>query len=138
MLTGKKSEEASEEKGEKKVETAPVSINLADMYKFLPADMYPDIALTQYSNHTFIQVTERDVYLDFLQMPGIKKPDGKMAVPTVRIYLTHASALSLAEVLFGILEKVDKDGRMETYAMKKEKSKPLSTTIRKTTESDNS
>ena len=70
-------------------------------------------------------------------MPGIKKPDGKMAVPTVRIYLTHALGLSLTEVLFGILERVDKDGRMETYAQK-EKTKPLSTTISKTTHSDES
>ena len=134
MVDGKK----GEEKDEKKVESAQVSINLADLYKFLPSDLYPEIALTQYSNHTFVQVTERDVYLDFLQMPGIKKPDGKMAVPTVRIYLTHASALSFTEVLFGILERVDKDGRMETYASKKEKTKPLSTTISKTTHSDES
>ena len=95
----------------------PVTINIADMYKFNPEDLIPDISAVSYSNHTFIQVTERDVYIDFLEMPGVKK-DGKMHVNGSRIYMTHAAAQSLCNALGDILKRVSDDGRMETYESK--------------------
>jgi hypothetical protein len=65
-----------------------------------------------------IQVTDRDVYIDFLSMPGIKK-DGKMVLRGTRIFMPHSSAQTLAESLGKTLEIVNKDGRMTTCTPQK-------------------
>jgi hypothetical protein len=127
-----------EENVQQDIANSNVSINLGDLYKFSPKDLYLDLSTKHYANHTFIQVTERDLYLDFLEMPGVKQPDGRMAVSGARIYMTHASALSLAETLFSVLEKVEKEGHMESYTSMKAKRKTISTIISKSTKSTES
>jgi hypothetical protein len=97
-----------------------VNINLMDLYKFEPKDLVVEIDGERYSNHAMIQVTDRDVYIDFLSMPGIKK-DGKMVLRGTRIFMPHSSAQTLAESLGKTLEIVNKDGRMTTCTPQKVK-----------------
>ena len=73
-----------------------------------------DIRSSTYSNMAFIQVTHRDVFIDFLEMPGIKSGD-KVAVPGTRIFMSFAAAQRLSEALTGVLEKVHGEGGMEQY-----------------------
>ena len=91
-----------------------VTIDLANLYKFDPEDLVADIKTSTYSNLAFIQVTHRDVFIDFFEMPGTKK-DGKMVMPGTRVYMSFAAAQRLSEALTGILEKAHKDGGMEQY-----------------------
>jgi hypothetical protein len=97
-----------------------VKININELYKFDPKDMTPDISIVRYSNMAYIQVTGRDVYIDFLEMPGIKK-EGKVLLNGTRIYMSFVAAKSLAEALLGVLEQVHSGGRMEKYISKDEK-----------------
>lgn len=91
-----------------------VTIDMANLYKFEAEDLVADIKTSAYSNLAFIQVTHRDVFIDFFEMPGMKK-DGKMVMPGTRVYMSFAAAQRLSEALTGILEKAHKDGGMEQY-----------------------
>ncbi|HPA07937.1 MAG TPA: DUF3467 domain-containing protein [Methanoregulaceae archaeon] len=102
-----------EEEGTR-TEGQSVTIDLANLYKFEPEDLVTDVKTTAYSNLAFIQVTPRDVFIDFFEMPGIKK-DGKMVMPGTRVYMSFAAAQRLSEALMGILEKAHNDGGMEQY-----------------------
>lgn len=104
---------AAEEEGTR-TEGQSVTIDLANLYKFDPDDLVTDIKTSAYSNLAFIQVTHRDVFIDFFEMPGMKK-DGKMVMPGTRVYMSFAAAQRLSEALTGILEKAHKDGGMEQY-----------------------
>lgn len=91
-----------------------ITVDLAELYKFNPEDLVTDIKGSAYSNLAFIQVTHRDVFIDFFEMPGIKK-EGKMVMPGTRVYMSFAAAQRLSEALSGVLERAHKDGEMEQY-----------------------
>jgi fido (protein-threonine AMPylation protein) len=91
-----------------------ISVDLAELYQFKPEDLIADIKDSTYSNLAFIQVTHRDVFIDFFEMPGMKR-EGKMVMPGRRVYMSFAAAQRLSEALSGILEKAHKDGEMENY-----------------------
>lgn len=112
MTNGKKEEEVQEEKS--------ISIDLRELFKMDPKDLVPDISVVRYSNIAFINVTNRDVYIDFLEMPGIKK-DGKVLLNGTRIYMPYAAAQKLTEVLQKTLEQVHSSGKMEMFTGKIEK-----------------
>jgi fido (protein-threonine AMPylation protein) len=100
----------------KKSKTAnrTITVDLAELYKFNPEDLVTDIKESAYSNLAFIQVTHRDVFIDFFEMPGMKR-DGKMVMPGTRIYMSFAAAQRLSEALTAVLEKCHRDGEMEQY-----------------------
>ncbi|RLB67281.1 MAG: DUF3467 domain-containing protein [Deltaproteobacteria bacterium] len=104
----------SEEEKASDEEAKSVLIDLGEIYRSDPKDIVPDISVVHYSNLAFIQVTHRDVYIDFLQMPGIKKDD-KVLLDGTRIYMSHVAAKKLVEALEGILEQVYSRGDMEMY-----------------------
>jgi len=91
-----------------------MTIDLSGLYKFEPGNLVADIRTSAYSNLAFIQVTHRDVFIDFFEMPGTKK-DGKMVMPGTRIYLSFAAAQRLSEALADILGRAHEDGGMEQY-----------------------
>ncbi|MCX6683886.1 MAG: DUF3467 domain-containing protein [Methanoregula sp.] len=91
-----------------------VTIDLNEIYKFEPKDITIDITTSRYSNLAYVTCEHRDVFIDFLEMPGIKK-DGKMMVNGTRIFMSHAAAQKLAEALKGILKQIHDDGQMESY-----------------------
>ena len=99
-----------------------ITIDLKQIYSFDPKDIFLDISDIHYSNLAYIQVTHRDVYIDFLEMPGIKR-EGKVSLTGTRIYMSHAAAQKLAESLGEILEHVHAQGDMETYPNKKDRKK---------------
>ena len=82
-------------------------IDLKAAYKYDPAEISTEITVSRYSNLAYIQVSPRDVCIDFLEMPGIRK-GGKMVVGGARIYMSHDSARKLAETLGGVMEKAKK------------------------------
>jgi hypothetical protein len=92
--------------GPEKAEPAG-DIDLKAAYKYDPAELSTEITVSRYSNLAYIQVSPRDVCIDFLEMPGIRKA-GKMVVGGARIYMSHDSARKLAETLGGVLEKARK------------------------------
>jgi hypothetical protein len=79
-------------------------IDLKAAYKYDPAEISTEITVSRYSNLAYIQVSPRDVCIDFLEMPGIRK-GGKMVVGGARIYMSHDSARRLADTLGDVLEK---------------------------------
>jgi hypothetical protein len=91
-----------------------ITIDLNEIYKFEPKDITIDITTSRYSNLAYVTCEHRDVFIDFLEMPGIKK-DGKMMVNGTRIFMSHAAAQKLAEALKGILKQIHDDGQMESY-----------------------
>ncbi len=108
-------EEVSEKRG-------LIKIDIQKMYSFESKDIVPDISIVRYSNFAYIQATPRDVYIDFLEMPGIKK-DGKVLANGTRIYMSHVAAQRLAEALSGVLEQVHSRGEMEIYIGEQKKEK---------------
>jgi hypothetical protein len=92
------------------------TMNFNEIYKFEPQDIVPDITVSRYSNVAYIQVTQRDVYIDFLEMPGIKR-DGKMMVNGTRIYMSHVAAQQLAGALGNVLNQVHMRGDMERFGL---------------------
>lgn len=100
-------------------ETKDVIIDLGELYGFNIENLVPDITSVSYSNLAYINVSHRDVHIDFLEMPGIKHDD-KILMNGTRIYMSHASAKALADRLHETLEQVHSEGKMEKYiGMKK-------------------
>lgn len=126
MIEEKQEELIKEEKASAK--EGSIMVDVRELYKFEPKDIIPDISIVRYSNLAYIQITHRDVYIDFLEMPGIKK-DGKMLLNGTRIYMSFVAAQKLAETLQGILEQVDSRGEMEKYLSKKEKEEKCSPSL---------
>lgn len=98
----------SEEKTEEFV------IDLRKVYSYKPENLKPDISIVRYSNLAYIHTTNRDVHIDFLEMPGIIKDD-KVLLNGTRIYMSHAAAQKLAERLLETLEQVHSVGKIEKY-----------------------
>jgi RNA-binding protein YlmH len=95
-----------------------LNIDIGKCYQFKPEDFEIDVTAVRYSNSSFIQVMDQDVFVDFLEIPGVKK-EGKMIANATRIYMTHVQAKKLVETLGNTLESSYKAGRMETYQSSK-------------------
>jgi hypothetical protein len=109
------------------------SIDIRDLYKFDPEDLNLNISSTHYSNLTYMQVASREVMLDFLELPGIKR-DEKMAVNGVRIYMSHVAAHALVEKLGKLLEKAYLDGKIAQLEITATEDIKLSTETTRQTE----
>ncbi len=103
-----------EETNEEKKQSSNVQIDLNEIYKFEPEDIEIDIINDDYSNLAYIQVGNRDLRIDFLKMPGIKK-EGKQKVEGTRIHMSHAAAQKMATKLIDILEKSYSERGFEEY-----------------------
>ncbi|MDI6720106.1 MAG: DUF3467 domain-containing protein [Methanomicrobiales archaeon] len=119
------------------LDNEPMEIDLKAMYAFDPADMVPDVTITRYSNTAYITCSTRDVFIDFLEMPGVKR-DGKVLVNATRIFMSHAAAKKLAEVTLRTLEAVHRGGQIETYAPHEGEEKALSTKVKRTSMEESS
>jgi hypothetical protein len=97
--------------------SGPVQFDITEMYRLDPKEAVPDITVVRYSNMAYVQVTPRDVFIDFLEMPGVRR-EGRVAVNGTRVYMSFVAASRLSEVLAGILEQVHGRGAMEEYAPK--------------------
>jgi hypothetical protein len=117
-----------------KTSEEPETLDVGDAYKPSSEEIVVDILSSCYSNVTYMQVAPRDVVLDFLAFPGIRR-ENKNVVSGVRIYMSHAAARSLAEKLGKLLEDAYKDGKIEELKFTKPDDVELSTKIsRPTTE----
>jgi len=90
------------------------AIDLRKLYRSEPEELQLDITHSSYSNLAYVQVTHRDVCIDFLEMPGVRR-EGRALVNGTRVYMSHAAAQKLAEALSGILERVHTEEGMERY-----------------------
>lgn len=96
-----------------------IVVDIGKLYKYDKKDLVPDINVVGYSNLAYITISPRDVFIDFLEMPGVKR-DGKVLINGTRIFMSHVAAKALADRLNEILEQVHSDGKMEEYiGMKK-------------------
>lgn len=113
MVKNVKSEEgAPRERGE-----SGVSVDLRKIYEFEGRDVTLDINETRYSNLAYIQVTPRDLYIDFLEMPGVKR-EGRMVARGVRIYMSHVAGQRLSQALGRTLTEVIDKGKIEQLKKK--------------------
>jgi mRNA-degrading endonuclease HigB of HigAB toxin-antitoxin module len=69
-----------------KPEETQVVLNIKDLYKIGNEDVSLDISTTYYSNIAYVQVHSRDVYVDFMQIPGTIK-GGTMTINATRIIM---------------------------------------------------
>ncbi len=95
-----------------------MSVDIGKCYQFKPEDFEIEVTSEHYSNNSFIQVMNQDVFVDFMRIPGVKK-DGKMVASATRIYMTHVQAAKLARSLQSVLQSTHEAGRMEVYPPKK-------------------
>lgn len=95
-----------------------MKMDLGEIYKVDPSKITPDISITRYSNMAFIQCMPRDVCIDFLELPGIRKED-RVMVNGTRIYLSHVAALRLAEALTNVINKANDDKGIEPLFLDK-------------------
>jgi hypothetical protein len=119
---------AGEESGSKVIE-------LRDLYGFKPEELALEILETYYSNVAYMQVTPRDVLIDFLEAPGIKK-EGKTVIGGVRIFMSHVAAQKLAERLSKLLENTYKSGVIERLEFLQPKEVELTTKIERPSTED--
>jgi hypothetical protein len=89
-----------------------VAISQAQLFGFDPATTRADVALNWYSNFAFVSAGPRDLWIDFLQVPGIPQ-QGQTVVPTCRVYLSHVAAEKLAQALLQVLRDAAAGGRLE-------------------------
>lgn len=121
-MENKKEDKSSQEKDVSKEQTAERTIDLGELYSYDPKTTLLNISDTRYSNLAYIQVSQRDVYIDFLEMPGQKR-DGNFFVDGTRIFLSHVAAQKLAKALGELLEKVHSEGAMEKFISKEDSKK---------------
>jgi hypothetical protein len=94
-----------------------VSIDLRKIYEFEGRDVTLNIDETRYSNLAYIQITPRDLYIDFLEMPGVKS-EGRMVARGVRVYMSHVAGQRLSEALGRTLSEVIDKGKIEQLKKK--------------------
>jgi hypothetical protein len=104
----------NEETNVSEVKTEEIVIDLRKVYGYKSENLKPDISIVRYSNMAYINTTNRDVHIDFLEMPGIIKDD-KVLLNGTRIYMSHSAAQKLAERLLETLEQVHTVGKIEKY-----------------------
>ncbi len=90
-----------------------ITIDISRLFKVDPDNIQLDVDHVHYSNVAYIQVNQRDVQVDFLQLPGIPSENGTMA-KTTRIYLSHVAAKRLGETLLQTLKDANEAGRIES------------------------
>lgn len=90
------------------------TINLGDIFRIDPENIKADIKCVHYSNVAYVQVNQRDVQIDFMQMPGITGENGT-EVETNRIFLSHSAAKKLSETIIQTLEKAKESGKLDLY-----------------------
>jgi hypothetical protein len=110
-------------------------MNIKDLYKFKPEDLVLNVSSTHYSNVTYMQVAPREVVLDFLELPGIKK-DGKMVIDGTRIYMSHVAAQTLVEKLGKLLENAYEGGSIAKFEFTKPEDIELSSKISRPTKEE--
>ena len=85
---------------------------IKDLYNRDATKPQLDIGSVKYSNLAYIEASDRDVHIDFLEMPGIKR-DGRVYVSGTRVYMSHSAARRLAEVLPDVLKKAQAGGHVK-------------------------
>ena len=112
------------------IKSESISLDVGDLYQFTPNDLTLNIIDENYSNLAYVQITDRDVKIDFLRMPGLKK-EGKMVINGTRIYMTHAAAQKMSLAILATLKKVDGEGILEKYNSDTEKEYEASRVIKR-------
>jgi hypothetical protein len=71
-----------------------------------PDPVYPEIDIVRYSNQIMVNVSESEVMMDFLEMPGVAL-EGKMHVRGTRIYVSFDKAKKMRDILNKLLKEVE-------------------------------
>lgn len=88
-------------------------INLAGFYQYDFSKVKINITKESYSNQAWVSISGRDVFIDFLVMPG-NIEDGIPVMNGIRIFMPPAAAASLAAVLTRTLAEVQSKGGFES------------------------
>lgn len=99
---GKKVSPNQKDEGKRTVE---ISLDMEEYYQVKQKELSLDISRIRYSNHQIVQSGNSDIYVDFLEMPGIRK-DEKWVIEGTRIYLPPKIAKGLARALLRAVNDV--------------------------------
>ncbi len=101
---------------ENTIEKSPKQYDFQSIYNPEKIDLKIKVESHDYSNLAYINVSYRDIMIDFLKMPGTVTDDGKTVVPANRIYMSHSAAKSLAESILKTLDEAYDSGQLEQYS----------------------
>ncbi len=96
---------------DEKVNAPPIEAILEN-YKYDLSKLKVKIDGEHYSNMAYMLVSGRDVYVDFLKMPGVII-DGVPVASGVRVYMPIAAAQRLADALITTIKQAEKAGGIE-------------------------
>jgi len=82
-----------------------IQIDILDMYQSKEKNYELNIVDVRYSNEQFMQVTDKDICIDFLELPGFKKDD-KIKINAVRVYMTHQSAKNMIDTISKLISNM--------------------------------
>lgn len=97
-------------------------LDLPNYYKYDYSKAKIKVLNHSYSNLAWINVSGRDVFIDFLSMPGIIE-DGIPVINATRISMPPAAAARLAEVLARTIDQAINDNGFEPISSKKQEKK---------------
>ncbi|MCM1987754.1 DUF3467 domain-containing protein [Methanococcoides seepicolus] len=102
---------------EEKIEEEEKVTGQADINKLYDTSDIPsriNVTHTKYSNLASINVANRDVHIDFLELPGVRM-ENELLINATRVYMSHAAAQKFAKALQNVLDDVHSQGIMEMY-----------------------
>jgi hypothetical protein len=90
------------------------AIDIAELYDQTGCSTRINVTYTKHSNIAYINVGNRDVHIDFLELPGVRT-ENEVLIDTTRVYMSHSAAQKLAAALQNVLKAAHSKGGMEVY-----------------------
>jgi hypothetical protein len=94
-------------------------VALNEFYQYDFSKLKVNVTHQSYSNLAWINVTARDVFIDFLAMPGVVE-DGIPVINATRVFMTPVAAASLADTLLKTIAGVEAQKGFEAVKIEKE------------------
>jgi hypothetical protein len=89
----------------------PIDLNSYYQYDF--SKMKINVVNQTYSNLAWITVSGRDVFIDFMAMPGVLV-DGIPVINATRVFMSPPAAAKLAEALMKTVDEANSNKGFET------------------------
>jgi anionic cell wall polymer biosynthesis LytR-Cps2A-Psr (LCP) family protein len=97
--------------------------DIDDIFDNSDCQVIPNVTHSKYSNIAYISASNRDIHINFLELPGIRKGN-ELLIDTTRIYMTYSSAQKLAAAIQEVLREAYSKGSMQEYSPEEEGQPP--------------
>jgi len=88
------------------VEKLGQKVPLNKYYEYSPSEPKLNLAYTKYVNAFTGNVSNEDVFIDFIELPG-RKVGGVQTIDGCRLYFTHNAAKTLCDLLHEIVKQIE-------------------------------